>query len=124
GPPAVRGDRRRPAGAAGPAAPDAGRLRAAVPAVLLLPHARQGDQRRGRVGRARRPLRAGGRTGPGGRARGRAAGAAAAAWAGGWGRSIRFAVFRWRVDAGAAGPAAGPAPRRAGGRPGPDRGGL
>src|SRR5262249_57191397 len=113
GPPAVRGDRRRAAGAAGPAAPDAGRLRAVVPAVLLLPHARQGDHRRGRVGRARRPLRAAGRTGPGGRARGRAAGAAAAAWAGGWGGSIRFSVFRWRGEPGAGGPAGGAAARPA-----------
>ena len=56
--------------------------------------------------------------------RGRAAGAAAAARAGGRERSIRFAVYgRW-VDTGAAGPATGPAPRRAGGRPGADRGGL
>ena len=114
GPPAVRGHRHRAAGAAGPAAPDAGRLRAGVPAVLLLPHARQGDHRRGRVGRARRPLRAAGRTGPGRRAGGGPAGAAAAARAGGWERSIRCAVCGWRVDAGAAGPAAGPAPRASG----------
>ena len=70
GPPALRGHRHRAAGPAGPAARDAGRLRAGVPAVLLLPHARQGDHRRGRVGRAGRRLRAAGRTGSGRRARG------------------------------------------------------
>ena len=107
----------------GPLRRDAGRLRAVVPAALRLPHARQGDHRRGRVGRAAAPSAPVDVPELADAAAARRA--AVGAGAGGWGRRIRFAVFAVAGGRGRAlARAAGPEPRRAGGRPGRDRGGL
>ena len=109
GAPALRGHRHRAARPAGHRGGHDRRVRAGLPAAVLVPHAGEGDPRRGGVGRG------------GGRLRGWFPGNAAGRRDGGQPGRHRSDVRKRKVGGRAARPPAGPAPWRGRGRPGADR---